>query len=248
MASSDRVRKGKLWIILPALLVLLAAAFFIYVGIWFHADPSSARALVSDEDAAVTETDFGWFFDGPGTEHALVFYPGGKVEETAYAPFLRLLAQGGVDVFLVRMPFRLAVFDVNGADGVLSSYDYDRWYVGGHSLGGAMAAIYASRHEDISGVILCAAYPTKPLADGILEVTVYGSEDGIVNRGKLIEGRQYASGNAVEEEIPGGNHAQFGNYGVQPGDGEAAISAEQQQELAAEIILQSILSSDTLSP
>ena len=250
MASSkkNRTGKNKLRIILPVILFLAAAAFFLYTGIYYRADPSSAQALVSNEAAAVTETGFGWFFDGPGTEDALVFYPGGKVEETAYAPFLRLLAEGGLDVFLVRMPFRLAVFNANGADGVLSSYDYDRWYVGGHSLGGAMAAIYASRHEDIAGVILCAAYPTKPLADDILEVTVYGSEDGIVNRSRLVEGRKYSPGNSVEEEIPGGNHAQFGNYGVQSGDGKAAISAEQQQEQAAEIILRSILPSDADSP
>ena len=242
MALAERKRKRRLWILLPAFLVLIAAAFFIYSGIYYHADPSSARALVSDERTMVAETGFGWFFDGPGSEDALIFYPGGKVEETAYAPFLRILAERGVDVFLVRMPFRLAVLDINKADEVLASYDYERWYIGGHSLGGAMAAVYASGREDISGLILCAAYPTKPLNEDILEVSLYGSEDCVINRSRLIDGRKYSPESSVEVEIPGGNHAQFGNYGIQSGDGEAEISAEQQQEQAAAIILESILS------
>jgi hypothetical protein len=33
--------------------------------------------------------------------------------------------------------------------------------------------------------------------------------------------------------IQGGNHAQFGNYGLQPGDGIATISAADQQRQAA---------------
>ncbi len=230
----------KRWIILPVILVLLAGAFFLYTGNYYHADPAAAESLISDKTVAVTETDYGWFFDGPSTEDALIFYPGAKVDETAYAPFLRLLAEEGVDVCLVRMPFHLAVLGMNRADSVLSSYDYGRWFIGGHSMGGAVAAIYAAGHGELAGVILCAAYPTKQLDENDLELVIYGSEDGVLDMDKLIEGRQYASENAVEYEIDGGNHAQFGSYGVQSGDGEAAISARRQQELAAAFIIQNI--------
>ena len=58
----------------------------------------------------------------------LTFYPGGKVEETAYAPMLHYLAEQGMDVFLVKMPFRLAVFGMNKADHVMKQHDYlRRW-------------------------------------------------------------------------------------------------------------------------
>lgn len=232
--------KKKLWIIPAAILILAAGAFFLYTGSYYHADPSAAAALVSDETVSVTETDYGWYFDGPAAGDALIFYPGGKVDEKAYAPFLRLLAERGVDVCLVRMPFRLAIFGINKADGVRSRYDYDRWFIGGHSLGGAAAAIYAAGHDDLAGVILCAAYPTKQLDKNDLELTIYGTEDRVLNAGKLAEGRQYASDHAAEYEIAGGNHAQFGSYGVQAGDGEASISAEEQQVRAAALILQAL--------
>ena len=38
--------------------------------------------------------------------------------------------------------------------------------------------------------------------------------------------------------IEGGNHAQFGNYGKQKGDGEASVSDVKQQQETVEIILQ----------
>lgn len=235
-----RLSKRKLWIIPLVIIVVLVCAFFLYTGHYYHADPSAAEALVSDDAVMVTKTDYGWFFDGPSTEDAMIFYPGGKVDETAYAPLMHLLAEKGLDICLVRMPFHLAVLGMNKADDILSAYDYARWYIGGHSLGGAVAAIYAAGHIELDGVILCAAYPTKQLDENDLELIIYGSEDGVLDRDKLIEGQNYASDNVVEYEIDGGNHAQFGNYGVQSGDGEASISTAEQQEMTAEVIIQNV--------
>lgn len=232
--------KRKRLIIPLAVTVLLLAAFFIYTQIYYHADPSARDALRSGQTVSVTETGYGWFFDGPSADDVLIFYPGGKVEETAYAPFLHLLAEKGLDVCLVKMPFRLAVFGKNRADDILPLYDYDRWFIGGHSLGGAMAAGYAADHPGLAGVILCAAYPTKPLDADDLEILLYGSEDGVLNMKKLEAGRQYSSRHVEEFMIPGGNHAQFGNYGPQSGDGEAALTAAGQQELAADFIIRAI--------
>lgn len=136
------------------------------------------------------------------------------------------------------MPLKLAVLNPNKADTVFSQYEYDHRYIGGHSLGGAMAAVYAAEHDELDGAILCAAYPTKQLDNDDLEVIVYGSEDAVLNREKLSEGQQYASDHTFEDVIEGGNHAQFGNYGKQAGDGEATISAKEQQSLAAAFIIE----------
>ena len=180
-------------------------------------------------------------FDGPSKRAALIFYPGAKVEETAYAPFLHRLAEGGIDVFLVKMPFHLAVFGTNRADRLLPRFSYESWYIGGHSLGGAMAANYASAHgARLDGVILCAAYPIKSLDPGLTEIMLYGSEDTVLRMNKVAESRQYAPNHFIERVIPGGNHAQFGNYGLQAGDGTATISSEEQQEQAADVILNEI--------
>ena len=234
-------QKKRLWLFLPpAVLLLLLAVILIYFGVYYHASPEAEEALQGSGTVKVEKTAYGWWFDGPSETDALIFYPGAKVEETAYAPFLRCLAEKGVDVCLVRMPLRFAILGIGKADTVMAAHSYDHWYIGGHSLGGAMAAVYAASHPEPEGVVLCAAYPTRPLDREDIEVLIYGSEDRVVSRDRILEGRQYASERIYEWEIPGGNHAQFGNYGEQAGDGTASIPASVQQERAAEYILEAL--------
>lgn len=230
--------KKLLWIVPLSALVLLTIAFFIYMGQYYHADSAALSALESDDVVTVTQTDYGWLFDGPSESDALIFYQGAKVEETAYAPLMRLIAREGMDVLLVRMPFRLAFFGVNKANDLISRYGYNAWYIGGHSLGGAMAANYAAKHgEQLKGLILLAAYPTKPLDDGLTAVSICGSADEVINREKMSAGDAYLPEKAVRCVIEGGNHAQFGNYGKQAGDGEPSITSEEQQRQTAEMII-----------
>ena len=219
------------------LLAVLAVSSGIYVNTYYHADASVGAFLVSDEQVRVEKTEYGWLLDGPSEENAMVFYPGAKVEETAYAPLLHRFAEEGMDVCLVKMPFRLAFLGIGKASDVMAQYDYENWYIGGHSLGGAMAAAYAARHGDaLAGVVLCAAYPIGALDQHMTEICVYGSEDGVLDPKRLESSRAYAPETCFEHVIEGGNHAQFGNYGPQRGDGAATISAEEQQRAAADYI------------
>ena len=112
------MKKKLKWIIPAFVLGLIIAVFLIYTGIYHHADATAFTALQTDETVSVTQTAYGWFFDGPSEDNLLVFYPGAKVEETAYAPLLHGLAEQEMDVCLVRMPFRLAVFGAEKALGV----------------------------------------------------------------------------------------------------------------------------------
>ncbi len=233
--------KKKLIRIFPAAVVIaLLAVFLIYTGQYYHADQAALDALVSDDAVLVSEKDYGWFFDGPLEENALVFYPGGKVEETAYAPLCRALARKGMDVCLVRMPFRLAVFGVNKADDVIGDGGGRRWYLAGHSLGGAMASVYAAENPDrISGLFLLGAYSARQLREDTSTILIYGSEDHVLNREKFSESLSLVPDGALEFVIQGGNHAQFGSYGAQRGDGTALISPEEQTEETAAILLSS---------
>ena len=266
-------RRKLLWLVPVCLLAAIFVAFFIYTGNYYHADSYALSQLESDESVTVTKTDYGWLFDGPSETDTLIFYPGAKVEETAYAPLMHRLAAEGMDVCLVKMPFHLAFFGMNEATDIIAYYDasadyhYEHWYLGGHSLGGAMAAVYAAGEETqggaaaagqaeasgsaeqtaasgaadsaphLTGLILLAAYPTKPLSEDLKVITIYGSEDGVLNMAKIEEGKQYLPTGSELYELAGGNHAQFGNYGPQRGDGEAAISAEEQQKKTVELIL-----------
>lgn len=221
---------------LPALLIVqcTALAFFGYVGDYYHADDTALDALQGTDVVSIKNEDNVFFFDGPGEDTALIFYPGAKVEAAAYAPLLLDLAEEGVDCFLVEMPFNMAFFGINRADKVMESHNYAHWYISGHSLGGAMAASYASDHLDsLDGLVLLAAYPTSSLqADAFSVLSVYGSEDGVLNREKLESGAAYMPEDYTEICIEGGNHAWFGSYGEQAGDGQAAIGHQDQWEQA----------------
>ena len=237
-----RTIRKRIWVIPVLAIVLLAGIFCLYVGQYYHAASTALSSLRSDGTVTVTQTGFGWLFDGPSPNKALIFYPGAKVEETAYAPLLNRIAAEGMDVFLVKMPFRLAFFGADKATDLISQYEYDEWYIGGHSLGGAMAADYAAKHDgELKGLILLAAYPTKPLGAGLKVISIYGSNDGVLNMKKLEAGRQYLPENAVTYVIEGGNHAQFGDYGAQSGDKEASISAEEQQRQTVSLIMRKAL-------
>ena len=233
-----RIRKHWKWLIPVILLLALVIEFLIYAGVYYHADGTALAALESNGTVAVIRTDFGWLFDGPSETEALIFYPGAKLEAAAYAPLLRELAGAGMDVLLVEMPLRFAFFGMDKAAPLLEQYDYVNWYVGGHSLGGAIAADYACVHpERLSGVILLAAYPTKPMDDSLVLISIYGSEDGLLNPGRVAAGRDYAPKTYAEIVLEGGNHAQFGSYGPQTGDGEAVLSPEEQRRQTVEAIL-----------
>lgn len=232
--------------IFSAILVLalvLGIGCGVYVSDYYRADEAAAAAMVSGGTVTV-ETGDGMTVFSPSLPSAgLIFYPGGKVEYTAYAPLMRALAEEGVLCVLVQMPGNLAVLDVNAADGIPERYpDIEQWYIGGHSLGGSMAASYASKHsEEYIGLILLAAYSTADLtASGPDALLIRGSRDGVLNMEKYGKYISNLSPDSLERVIEGGNHAQFGSYGSQDGDCEATISQEEQTALTAQYILKFI--------
>ena len=225
------------------LLFIVMAGCLWYINDYYKSDESVQQYLQTDSVVRIEKIQNGLYMDGPGTEDALIFYPGAKVEYTAYAPLMHQLAEKGTDVFLIKMPCNLAFLGMDQADSIMETYEYQRWYLGGHSLGGAMAASYAAEHtDDLEGLILLAAYPTDTLqAESFSVISLYGSEDGVLNMEKVEEGRDYMPADYTEICIEGGNHAQFGNYGVQKGDGESLISVEEQQRQTVEAIYKMIV-------
>ena len=225
-------------ILAGALVVVLALAlaFGLYTKDYYTMLPGTEDDLYQTVTLH-TEGDLTIIGD-PRAETGLIFYPGGKVEARAYAPLLDRIAQSGYCCVLVEMPFHLAILNPDAAEKAMAAVpDVQRWYLTGHSLGGATAAMYAADAPDkIAGLVLLGAYSTKPLPEEMPVLLLYGSEDGVMNRENYDKNRENVP-NATEQVIEGGNHAGFGNYGAQKGDGQAAITPEEQWDRTAEAIL-----------
>lgn len=220
----DRIKKLKVWKKIALVLILLAVSagigFYLYVGTYYHAETQSYAATEETEDFLI--------YGERDSACGFILYPGGKVEECAYAPILSMLADSGVCCVVAKMPCHLAVFSPDAADRIMEQIPtVKHWYIGGHSLGGAMAADFAAENQErFSGLVLLAAYPTKELKT-LPVLSVYGSEDGVLNSRKYKDSITYADA-VTEYVIEGGNHAGFGNYGQQKGDGSAKITKEEQ--------------------
>ena len=228
---------------------VIVAAVVIFVGLlyindYYKATEKAKKAMLGNETVEVVEEKAYYVFSSEenraDTEKGIVFYPGGKVEETAYAPMLLELAEHGYDVYLVKMPAKLAIFGMNAAEDIMEEADHiEEWTMMGHSLGGAMAASYSASHdEEVDALVLLAAYSTENLKNADIKVySFYGSEDKVLNMEKYEEYHENLPETTVEAVIEGGNHAYYAHYGEQDGDGVATITREEQQESVLDLFI-----------
>lgn len=232
----------KISVVIIILVLCATGAFFIYTANYYHATDAAVEAMTNVQNIKITYKDDMAIFSPEvnAKEVGLIFYPGAKVEYSAYAPLMTKLAQKGITCVLIKMPYNLAIFNVNAADKAMSAVtDITTWYISGHSLGGAMASSYAANDADkLKGIILLGAYPSSDLSKTNLKLlALYGSNDNVLNKNKVSETKSNAPKNSLYFEIQGGNHAGYGDYGVQAGDGTATISADEQQNIVVDKIL-----------
>ena len=227
-------KKVKIAIVIIVILILGYGIF--YLTDYYHAEKTATDFLNGSGNVSVVKQSNGLLLDGPGNDSALIFYPGAKVEYTSYLPMFTQLASQGVDCYLVEMPFNIAFLGQDRAGDIINNSSYAHYYMAGHSLGGVVASSYANHTDDVDGLILLASYPTDEIHKPIL--SLYGSNDKVLNLEKYNEAKPLIKSNFTEFVINGGNHGQFAYYGNQSGDGKATISAENQQEQCVHEILE----------
>lgn len=232
------------------IIVIVAGSVLMFALIVFIAwgmtplGPTDEALAAMESDAEVTVQDNGNFIVFTPTANTpitgFILYPGGHVDYRSYAPIAREIAGRGYLVSIVEMPLSLAVFGVDKADDVIAAYpDMRYWVIGGHSLGGSMAASYAKNNPgEVQGVVFWASYPAESddlSGTDLKGLTTYGSNDLVLDMDPFNATLPLLPPGTIVQVIQGGNHARFGNYGMQPGDGTATISAADQQLQAADL-------------
>jgi len=237
---------------LAAILLLAAAGFLVWAETPAQPGPAALAALESDGEVYVFDKgEYILFYPAvcqvqrpgvnlgaSGSVHPVgfVFYPGGRVDYRAYAPALRKIAEQGFIVVLVPVRLNLAFFDLEaGAPALTEITEVEVWAVGGHSLGGVAASLFAQNHPEIRGLVYWASYPTDDSlkTSGTAALSIYGTLDGLSNGEKIEASKANLPAGTLFVPIEGGNHAQFGDYGPQEGDQPASIPAESQWEQVA---------------
>jgi hypothetical protein len=236
----ERAARPRWRVVLVRSTAVLAVLGLITVLLYLRRHPASSTAVDAMGGApgvtvSESSTRIALRPTGEARTTGLVFHPGALVDPRAYVPNLTPLAEAGYPVIIIKEPYNIAFFDPNGAQATMDANpEVERWVVGGHSLGGVMAASVAGRDDDrVRGLLLWGSYPNGSIADRteLVAMSIYGSEDGLTTPAEIDDSRDRLPPDTTFVEIPGGNHAFFGDYGEQSGDGTATISREEAQRM-----------------
>jgi len=245
--TSTQVMRRAHWRIIVAV-PLLVLSFLLVAALAyarpFVATPTATAALRSEKGVRFSDR-LGWYEliparqDTTGEEikptTGMIFVPGARVDSRAYAHVLRPLAEAGYLVAVLKEPFGFAVIDADHGQKVLDLHpEISHWVIGGHSLGGSVAASLADNDDSVEGLILFASYPADPIIRNDLKVvSISGTADRFATPADIDASRAKLPPTTSFVVINGAVHSSFGDYGDQPGDGTATIERSAAQ---AEII------------
>ncbi len=214
--------------------------------------PEAVEALQNDD--LVTVTYEPWLTFSPvqaAPDTGFIFYPGGRIDPGGYAPLMRAIAEAGYMVVVPEMPINMAVFSPYIADEIIAAHpEIDQWVIGGHSVGGTVAAQYTDKHpESIAGLAIWASYPmdSTDISDqDIPVISIYGSREMRVNDTSVDERKDQLPVDTLYIRIEGGDHHQFGSYLINPKDHLATISRISQQQQIIQVTLDLLASVSNL--
>jgi predicted alpha/beta-hydrolase family hydrolase len=245
--KSFRPRDGmRTWRKVLGIVGVVAFAAWIGLMAWLRPFPALEPALAAMESSStvvVTEspTQIVLTPTAGASSTGVFFQPGAKVDARAYAAILRPLAEAGYTVVIPKQPLGIAFLATNAFESTRDANpQITDWFVGGHSLGGTVAAMDAEAHSGdasapVKGLILYASYPASDMSETLSAkvLSVSGTEDGLATPADIEASRANLPKDAIFTPIEGGVHAFFGDYGPQPGDGTPTISQDEARQLIA---------------
>lgn len=228
------MKKWALWQKIIGIILLTGIILFGVGAIYVHQSTYTASEVAQKQSEQAThEKDYDLYSDGQTSKLSIIFYPGAFVTTESYSQWATQVASAGYSIYVLHMPLNLAVFSKDAAQEVIEDSPEERFVLAGHSLGGVIASRFAAEHsKEIDGLIFLASYPDEKgtLKNTDLSVlSMTASNDEVLDSTKYYQAKDYMPTRTTSVEIKGGNHAEFGSYGAQKGDGSATISNKEQQ-------------------
>lgn len=220
----------KLLLAIMVAIVLVIFGGIIYLKTQSHAPTENAQQIAKK---AENTSDWLYFPSNDKTKPIIIFYPGALVDSGSYSPWAEKISEAGYPVYIVKMPLDLALLAPNRGSQILTDHPDRPYVIGGHSLGGVMASRFAEEHpKKLAGVFFLASYPDEKgsLKDTKVPVlSLTAGNDHVLNPEAYQKAKQYLPIETEYQEIRGGNHAGFGSYDMQKGDGKSTITDQNKQ-------------------
>ena len=228
MKNRTKSRWKKIVLGLGLFLVILVIGLTIFIKNSTYQATDSALKI---SQSATQEKNYDYYTNGQKNDTALI----------CYSEWAQEVATKGYDVYVVHLPLNLAVLAPNAAEQIIKDHPQQNFVLAGHSLGGVMASRFVAENEQrIKGMIYLASYPDEKGAlnkQDLPVLSITATNDGVLNWTSYQKAKQFLPKDTQYVSIKGGNHAGFGNYGVQKGDNKATISNEQQQIEISQLIV-----------
>lgn len=224
---------------------LLGVGLLLLGGVWWLASQQHQPAAAAANLATTAKkVETGLTFPGDPQQPLVIFYQGAFVEAASYSLWANALSEAGYGVYLLQKPFSLPLLAQGQTTAVLQAHPDRDYVMGGHSLGGVMASRFAHQQlaagdPHLKGIFFLASYPDEKGrldASRLPVLSITASNDKVLNQKSYDKARRYLPKTADEQEITGGNHAGFGDYGPQAGDGQREITVKEQNQQVAEKI------------
>lgn len=236
-ATTDAARPGRIlrrvrligWLALASF-VLAVVVFLVWANTVRTVERAAADRVFGNPAVSVTDTANAVVLapKSGASGVGLVFIPGARVDPYAYLYKLAgTVEETRLTVVIAKPVLNLAILDLRPLDTFTQvAPSVTTWLVGGHSLGGVRACLYADQPQ-IAGLVLFGSYCAAPLARADLPVlSITGSADALSTPGKIADTAGLLPADTSFVEIAGANHARFGDYGLEVGDGTATASTD----------------------
>lgn len=225
-----KLKKVLIWLFSIAVSIILIASIYMHFSAYQPSSSANQAAQFAKQNSKET------VFKAKNSKLTVIFYPGALVTPNSYSIWSKKVAQAGYTVKIAHFPLNMALFNAKVADQLIEPNE--KYVIGGHSLGGVMAARYAkkTKSKNIKGVFLLASYPDEKGSlnnKNISVLSITATRDGVLNWDKYNKSKKYLPVDTSYKSISGGNHGGFGSYGQQNGDKKATISNTKQQAIIA---------------
>lgn len=206
----------------------------------FAATPAAVAAMSGSAEVRITDAPAHIIITPTGATptRGLIFQPGARVDPRAYVPMLSQVSREGVLVVVVKQPFNIGFLAMTAPHAFIDRHpEVTSWVIGGHSLGGVVAATFAHDHPGVvKGLVLWASYPVGSLAGrtDLAVASVSGSRDGFTTPADVEASKALLPGDTAYTRVDGAVHSFFGDYGEQPGDGTPTVGRAQAQQQIVE--------------